>query len=207
MAISPKQQQIAVVGLLLAFAFLLLKQLSTLGFVGGKKTQVPTPVAAAQPFHPTIPEMVKGLRQHEESLPNTLAGSGASITFPTFTYTAESTRDPFLSLLPIDPEQQSKAMARGQHLAKPARVIKPPELLVRGVIWGGQRPQAFIDDAVYDIGATVKGAKIVAIGRDGVTVSVEGLTFELGITTATARRVPGRPGYRPPVPRQMPAHM
>ncbi len=65
--------------------------------------------------------------------------------------------------------------------AKPSAPPKPPEpaldLKVSGVLWGGQSPQAIIDDHVVGIGETVKNTKVIAIRKSEVEVSAKGKNF------------------------------
>ncbi len=48
------------------------------------------------------------------------------------------------------------------------------ELQLQGIFWGVAKPQAIINRKAYSVGDEVDGAKIVAISREGVTVSVDG---------------------------------
>jgi len=194
MGLSSKQQQIAVVGLLLGFALLLFRQLNALGFLGARRapTPAPAPIGTASSSHPTIPQILKSRQEQEQAVQQSVS-SGVPAA-PTVQYTAGQTRDPFSSLLPQEVPAGIAAVARP---GQAAPVPEPPDLAVRGVIWGGLRPQALIDDGVYDVGDEVSGATILAIRRDGITVTVQGVAFELGVSPAGAGG-PGKSGYRPP---------
>lgn len=81
-------------------------------------------------------------------------------------------RDPFVSLLP------SKEII---YQVKPAKTESGlptlPNFSVQGLIWGTGKPQAIINNKVYNIGEQVEGAKIIEISRDGVKVSYQDKIF------------------------------
>lgn len=90
-------------------------------------------------------------------------------------YTAETLRDPMMSLLPAPAGTtlaESQAAAGGTQ-PSPTEAVAP--LLVQGLVWGGGRPQALIGGRLYEVGEFIGGAKILAITRDGVTVSHGGI--------------------------------
>jgi hypothetical protein len=84
-------------------------------------------------------------------------------------YLAQELRDPMKSLLPEDPSVQ-RPVVRQLGVAQPPPPPPPPTLRVQGLLWGGREPQAIIDNAVYKVNDLVKGAKILEITRDGVTI-------------------------------------
>lgn len=49
----------------------------------------------------------------------------------------------------------------------------PPSLIVQGLIWGGNLPQAIVNNKVVKVGDTVDGARVISIDKDGVTVLFE----------------------------------
>ena len=90
-------------------------------------------------------------------------------------YTAEALRDPMMSLLPAP---AATTLADGQAAAvetQPSSAEAVTPLLVQGLVWGGGRPQALIGGRLYEVGDFIGGAKILAITRDGVTVTSGGL--------------------------------
>jgi hypothetical protein len=91
-------------------------------------------------------------------------------------YTADSSRDPFLSWLPsADGKPVTRGGERPATEASSAPVTSAPSgVKIEGVIWGGPRPQAVIDGKVYDVGDVVQGARIRRIGPDGVITDVQG---------------------------------
>ncbi len=81
-------------------------------------------------------------------------------------------RDPFVSALPQKPivyRPTDVTVAGGQ--------VKPPDFSVQGMVWGSKRPQAIIEDRIYNIGDEVKGAKIVGIDKEGIKVTYQGNIF------------------------------
>jgi len=87
-------------------------------------------------------------------------------------FKSEGTRDPFVSAVPQKPvvyRSTDTTVMQGQ--------VKPPNFLVEGMVWGSARPQAIIEDKIYNIGDEVKGAKIVSIDRDGIKVTFQGNIF------------------------------
>jgi len=52
--------------------------------------------------------------------------------------------------------------------------IIPPKLIITGLVWNTDRPQAIINGQVVDIGDTLQATKIVAINKTGVDISFKG---------------------------------
>ncbi|GEM_PF-3171129 len=91
-------------------------------------------------------------------------------------YTAGELRDPLKSLLPRDADQSA---AQPSYANQVPSQRQPPLMNVQGVIWGGKAPQAVIDGQVYGVGDTVKDARIVSITRNGITLDMGGMTFNV----------------------------
>ncbi|MFH1359592.1 MAG: hypothetical protein ABIJ41_00965 [Candidatus Omnitrophota bacterium] len=53
---------------------------------------------------------------------------------------------------------------------RPEQEIIPPSLLISGVIWNTDRPQAIINNMVVNIGDVVEEAKIIDINRSGIKI-------------------------------------
>jgi hypothetical protein len=84
---------------------------------------------------------------------------------PKVDYSAQDLRDPFAG-----PGANSAALANAQSADK-----KPlPELSVQGVIWGGNFPQAIVNNKVLKEGDTIEGVKIKTITKECITVLFEG---------------------------------
>lgn len=75
----------------------------------------------------------------------------------------EGLRDPFISLLPKkDIPIETIPISIGN------TEVDVPVISIQGMVWGVDRPQAIIDNKVYDIGDEIKGAKIMDISKEGV---------------------------------------
>lgn len=109
--------------------------------------------------------------------PDSADAKPAEGSIPTVQYTADALRDPLVSRLPSAASQQVIVIPPENHMPMPALEPPPPTFKIEGVVWGGPRPQAVIDGAVYDVGDTVQGAKIMAIDRTGVTGTMQGRTI------------------------------
>ena len=96
----------------------------------------------------------------------TVSGSSPDqLLRPKVDYSAQELRDPFMGK-----DGQSGIDEEGKPVEK-----KPlPALTVQGVIWGGNFPQAIINNKVLKVGDTIEGVKIKAIAKEGITVLFEG---------------------------------
>ena len=92
------------------------------------------------------------------------------------TYTVQELRDPLTSLFPRPAPEPVPASPASPTPEVPP-VPPPPTLSVQGIVWGGSTPQAIINDQLYGIHDVVKGAKIIAIDREGVTMDYHGTTL------------------------------
>jgi len=91
------------------------------------------------------------------------------IVRPRVEYKANDFKNPF-----SDPFQENAVSAPGKIPEGPQVQEKPlPPLEVQGIIWGGDFPQAIINNKVVKIGDTVEGVTISAIDKDGVEVIFE----------------------------------
>lgn len=92
---------------------------------------------------------------------------------PQVEYKSSSLRDPFKEDVlkkGILEEEQPESDSQNQ-------VLTPdilPEMDVQGLIWGGNFPQAIINNKVYKAGDTIDGAQIKDIAKDGVILNFSG---------------------------------
>lgn len=57
--------------------------------------------------------------------------------------------------------------------------VQMPSLTLQGIFWGIPRPQAIINRKIVSVGDTVEQTQVVAVTREGVTVSYNGEEREL----------------------------
>jgi len=102
------------------------------------------------------------------------------------------TREPFVSQLPDKPKPKPKqpvairakppktfnTNTRRETLTpapvQPPKAIQMPQLVISGIIWNTDKPQAIVNGQVVEEGDTVSKAKIIAINKDGIEVSFSG---------------------------------
>jgi len=97
-------------------------------------------------------------------------------------YSAESLRDPFK---PEIKKADSSALEQEQGPS-----AQSPALNVQGLIWGGAFPQAIINNRVVREGDEIEGAKVIKIGKDGVSVLCGIDTFKLNPPEITQAQNP-----------------
>lgn len=122
-------------------------------------------------------------------LEQTLPVSGEGLAEPFQTQDLGTLRDPFQlpSLLQDRLRQRELAQeeeSRRRTKSEPSREeepVKPPPLVLQGVLWGTARPQAIINRKIVSVGDTLEGAKILAVSKEGVTISFEGQTFQMSL--------------------------
>jgi len=52
-----------------------------------------------------------------------------------------------------------------------------PSFKIQGLVWNTKKPQAIINDQVFNIGDAIDSWTITAIGKSGISVSSENITF------------------------------
>ena len=106
-----------------------------------------------------------------------------------WTYTAATLRDPLQSQLPGSkkPEVRPSQEGSGHGMASSAGEVRLPTLTIQGLIWGGPKPKAIIDNEVYGVGDVVQGATITEIGREGITLELQGRTIRMAIARQLAQ--------------------
>jgi hypothetical protein len=82
-----------------------------------------------------------------------------TITRPAVQYQAADSRDPFQS--PFQKKVETAGAAEGASL---------PSLTVQGLIWGGNFPQAIINNKVVKVGDVIEDAQVINIDKNGVTI-------------------------------------
>ena len=133
---------------------------------------------------PDLPELIQrnSLDEQLDKLLNSQTVKAIPpIELPVFAYTADKLEDPFASKLPkLHASAPEVTVGAGQPVTSPP--MQPPHLSVQGLVWGGAVPEVIIDGAVYTVGDTVHGAKVLSIDREGITVELQGSTFAFGVS-------------------------
>lgn len=92
---------------------------------------------------------------------------------PQVEYKSSSLRDPFKEdILKKGILEEEQPESNSQNPVLPPDVL--PEMDVQGLIWGGNFPQAIINNKVYKAGDVIDGAQIKEIDKDGVTLNFSG---------------------------------
>jgi len=85
-------------------------------------------------------------------------------------------RDPFTPMFPAK-EAKEGSLTQGPFLKE--EVIQPPTLIVQGLVWGTNLPQAIVENKVVRIGDHIKEAEVVRIDKEGIMISYKGKTFTI----------------------------
>jgi len=88
-------------------------------------------------------------------------------------YKAEGLRDPF---------QGEKIEIKEPEA--PGETKPLPALKVQGIVWGGNSPQAIINNKVVGVGDTIEGVRITGINNSVVTVSFGNRPYNLSTISA-----------------------
>jgi hypothetical protein len=136
--------------------------------------------AAALPLRagaePTQWRQIKEIDQTEKAAP---VATGAGIERPRMEYGAKALRDPFKGY-----EKRQRFTA-----AEPSSAKRPlPSLQLQGLIWGGEFPQAVVNNKVVNVGDSVEGAKVIKINRDGIEVLFDGAPYAIASPLKNALR-------------------
>lgn len=86
---------------------------------------------------------------------------------PVVNYDFRNTRDPFEGPFTKPPEPKGGEVEQQELM--PVE-YPPPALTVQGLVWGGEFPQAIINEQVVKIGDTIAEARVISIDKDGVSV-------------------------------------
>ena len=104
---------------------------------------------------------------------------------PQVKYEADTLRDPF------PPPPEKKAIQKIDQEKQPGTMspveIKPPSLIIQGIIWGGLLSQAVINGKVVKVGDTIEEAKITNISEDGIEIIFKNQTFHLASPSIAQR--------------------
>lgn len=94
------------------------------------------------------------------------------IVRPNVEYKAQGLRNPFEQPVLVSESDNVDSSFKPE-------IAKLPQLTVQGIIWGGNLPQAIINNKVVKIGDVLEGAEVVEIEKEGVTVLFAGVDHKL----------------------------
>ena len=92
-------------------------------------------------------------------------------------YKSGNMRDPFYQ------EKKPEVIKKIEEV--PVEKKPLPALKIQGMVWGGDFPQAIINNKVVKIGDTIEGASIVQINKEGVVILFEKQKYSLPSPGAT----------------------
>ncbi len=97
--------------------------------------------------------------------------------------------NPFSSPLPKKSEIKPKVIVvpAQKETPTPPAPVTPPNLLVKGLVWNTDRPQAIINDQVVGVGDRVGETTIRSITRNGIGFEFMKTHFTLNPDTGTAK--------------------
>ncbi len=96
-----------------------------------------------------------------------------TIIRPKVEYKAEVLKDPFRGFRKKE-TKKINTVSESKTTAKPL-----PALTVQGIVWGGQTPQAIINNKVVKVGDTIENVEIIDITKNGVDVFFEDQEYNL----------------------------
>lgn len=124
---------------------------------------------------PSVFEVIKQVEAQDKPVPDEF------IQRPNMTYNASDLRDPFQTYIveeePEDIARETPNVFQGREAEKRA-----PSLIIQGIVWGGNFPQAIINNKVVKRGETIEGAFIKEIDKEGVTLIFEGRKYKLPVS-------------------------
>jgi hypothetical protein len=85
-------------------------------------------------------------------------------------YKAQDLRDPFESFL-----QPKEVETNTQNKQE----VPLPELVIQGITWGGNFPQAIINNKVVKVGDQIEGVRVVKIDREGIEVNFNNRQYSI----------------------------
>lgn len=129
---------------------------------------------------PTQYEMIKETEKQEAA-----TEAKEIIVRPNIEYKAEGLNDPF-----ADPFLSQESKEKGPQ--NPAAEAPAPNITVQGLIWGGNFPQAIINNKVVKVGDTIEGARIISIDKDDISVFFNERQYHLS-TSSEKDQLKGKP--------------
>lgn len=125
------------------------------------------------------PTIFKAIKDVENSFGKTTQGE-EFLQRPEMIYKGSDFRDPFKSYI-IKQEENNTQDALSNTATQQVQGKVPPSLTVQGLVWGGDFPQAIINNKVVRIGETIEAATVKAIDKGAVTLIFEGKEYKLPV--------------------------
>lgn len=105
---------------------------------------------------------------------------------PKIEWNADDLRDPFEDYITEKPLAQA-VQKQEEILVQKEEPVVLPALAVQGIIWGGNKPCAIINNKVIEQGReTAEGVKITNISRQGIELRYKGKKFNLSSPAESA---------------------
>lgn len=98
---------------------------------------------------------------------------------PQIKYKSSLLRDPFSTYLVKELKTEVSSPVGKELLATPG--IDLDSLKVQGIVWGGEMPQAIINNEVLSVGDVINGAKIISIDKKGINFDSSGEVVSLSV--------------------------
>ena len=150
------------------------------------RTAAPPPAAPAVSVQPSAGGA-------PESAPQNAGPAAAAPAAPPAPAPAVSNEEPTVTRDPFQLPALLKEVLRQKELAKqvkpapkengPAQPAAEPNLKLQGILWGTSQPKAIINRHIVSVGDTIEDATIIAVGKNGVTVSFGGQDYVLKLST------------------------
>ncbi len=165
-----KTQVFQLIGILLAIGFVIL----FLNFKGAK-----------------TPSLVQNIQMGQPLSTNKQPGQGSETTASNAPLQQEPnvSRDPFEIPVLLKEVLHQKEIAKttppkttNTSTAIAAQTIQP-NLTLQGILWGTSKPRAIINRRVVSVGDSIEDATVVAVGKNGVTISFDGQEHLLKLPT------------------------
>lgn len=143
---------------------------------------LPESLSAAQ-FDPQDMKEASDSQADKGTAVKETASVPVEIARPKVEYKAAGLKDPFQPAIQEEITVSASAAAENADAAKPM-----PSLTLKGMIWGGNFPQAIINNKVVRVGDMIGDAQIVDIGKEGVVVLYANKKYRLSSPAATGPR-------------------
>lgn len=136
------------------------------------------PLSAAQADYKALE--ASGMNEKSKKVPvKSSPAQPVLVSRPKVEYKAQGLRDPFWPLV-TEKEASSAAV--------PVQAKPLPNFNVQGLVWGGVLPQAIINNKVVKKGDVLGEAKIVEIGKEGVTILFDNKEYTLSPSVARGQQ-------------------